>query len=298
MKSRKFYTCILVLTLCFFTSSCTPEKAKALYSAAVQFKLESLDAVNAIDEMMSKEIAAPLREASPADEEFVKNLLSLPDDIEIDSYVINTAIDPYTVDLDEDYLKRRAKFKSDLHQQYSTFASIFSDLEGAFLVAAKEIKRATASAEKLTLQLSCFAKSISDNPPIFLQYRSSILNQFDEVLKDENLEENEKRISLLSLKEKWLSIKDQETQMQRNTLEKCVKASQLGIKVKELIETYNKLSLDDIHFYVAKILDEAGSISGKDLSDLKIKSEEIYTKITSDPILKNSADAILEQITP
>jgi len=296
MKSRKIYNCILIVTLCFFTSSCTPEKAKALYAVAVQFKLESLDAVNAIDEMMTKEISAPPREASLADEEFVNNLLELPDDADITSYVLDMAIDPYSVVLSEDYLKRREKFKSDLHQQYSTFALIFSDLEGAFLVAAKEVERATASAEKLTLQISCFAKSISDNPPIFIQYRSSTFNEFEEILKNKKLKENEKRIRLLSLKEQWLSIKDQETQMQRNILEKCVKASQLGLKVKELIETYNKLSLDDIHFYVAKILDEAGSISGKDFSDLKIKSEEIYIKITSDPILNNSADAILEQI--
>ncbi len=73
----KFYPFYLILFIGIILWSCTPEKARALRTAAVQFKVEAFAAINAIDRMAKQETAAPPRTETEATEEFVKNILDL-----------------------------------------------------------------------------------------------------------------------------------------------------------------------------------------------------------------------------
>ncbi len=307
MKSSKKYVGILLLVIIgLVLSGCTPEKARALSIAAVQFKVESLSAVDAIDLLMDKELESPPRTNSEINEEFANRILAIPTEekneagemveVEIDSGEIEQALDPYTVKLDDDYLQKRNEFKNKLRKHYIAFADIFKDLEGGSFFAKKAVKASAPHAKDLTLQMAAFAKSINSNPPILLQYRSAITVEIEKVREDTEITEEKKKSRLIALKEEWDLIKAKELDLQRSTVEKCLKASLLGMKVSRLIDKYDKLSLKDLNFIISKVLDEAGGISGKDLSKLKLKSEDIFAKIESDPIWEDVANTVLDEI--
>lgn len=296
MKSvNKCVGIVLLLFVGLMLSGCTPEKAGALSNAAVQFKVKSLEAVGAILLLMDKELESPPRTNSEINEEFVKKILELEDGTLITSYAVKTAIDPYSAPLDKEILREQEKFKNKLRKHYIAFADIFEDLEGGSFFAKKAVKASAPHAKKLTLQMAALAKSISSNPPILVQYRNAITVEIENVLEDKELKEGEKKSRLIALKEKWDLILAKELDLQRSTVEKCLEASLLGMQVCRLIDKYDTLSLDDIHFMVNMVINEAGAISGKDLSNLKLKSENIFAKIESDPIWKGMTDVALEE---
>jgi len=79
-------------------------------------------------------------------------------------------------------------------------------------------------------------------------------------------------------------------------VKKCLKATLIGREVRRLIDTYDKLSLDDLNSTIAFVLDQAGDISGKDFSQLKRKSEELFSTLENDPIWSDVAQTVLNQV--
>lgn len=295
MKRRmKVGTALAVVVVGLLLVGCGPEKARALRTAVVQFKVEALDAIDAIDTWMSRELETSPRASSTANEEFVTNILEL-DSLELTPEVIELASDPYKVETDAELTQAREEFKAGLIEQYSTFATIFDDLEKANFVAAAAVKKSAPYAEKLTIQMAAFAKSLSHHPPKLLQYRSTVISEIDLVRLDTSLSFDEKRIRLLELKERWESIKKQESELQRSTVEKCLRASLLGMRVRRLIDTYDEFSLDDLNSVIAKVLDEAGNLNGEDFSELKRKSEEMFATLENDPIWSEMAQSVLNE---
>lgn len=83
--------------------------------------------------------------------------------------------------------------------------------------------------------------------------------------------------------------------LQRGVVEKCLKASIIGMQVRRLIDTYDKISLDDLNSIISSVLEEAGDLTGKDFSQLKLKSEEVFAIIEKDPIWSDLAQGILKK---
>jgi len=292
----KFQALFIVAFLSLLVTGCGPEKAKALRTAAIQFKTEALAAINAIDDLMRLELQPPPRTESAANEEFVKNILELDSTTTITSEVLELAIDPYTITPDPELTQRRKDFKNNLNQQYSTFASIFDELEKGNILARDAVKKSAPYAEKLTLQMGAFAKSIADRPPKLVQQRSAIITELDSVRSDSSLSIHEKRVRLIELKEQWNGIIAQEIELQEVTVKKCLKATLIGMEVRRLIDTYDKLSLDDLNSTIAFVLDQAGDINGKDFSQLKRKSEELFSTLEDDPIWSDVAQTVLNRV--
>jgi len=157
------------------------------------------------------------------------------------------------------------------------------------------VEKSKSITEKLTIQMSAFAKSISDHPPIRLQYRSKIIADIEKV-HEGNLSSDVKRSNYIRLKEEWENNKNYEQMLQHETVKKCLQAAQLGMEVRRLIDKYSKLSLEDLNYIVSAILDEAGNISGKDFGELKLKSNEVFEEIKQDPIWNNMAETVLSEI--
>lgn len=287
--------CVVVLSG-FLLGACTPEKARALKTAAVQFKVEALAAIHALEEMMKKETAPPPRSEAEATEEFVKNILSIPLSDPLSVEIIDLAGDPFTVAPGPEE-RQRQDFIANLHQQYFAFAAIFDDLESGSFLARDAVRASAKYAKDLTVQMAAFAESIGENPPQLLQHRSKLIGEFDVVRKDNNLSADEKRRRLVELKEQWEAVKAAEQELQRSTVEQCVKAAVIGMEVRRLIDTYENVSLDDLNAIIARVLDVAGGLTGKDLGTLKTKSREVFAKIKRDEIWSDVADSVLNKVT-
>ena len=298
-KMKSISKCVGILLLLMFVgvmlSGCTPEKAAALSSAATQFKEKSLEAVDAIASLMDKELEPPPRSNSEINEEFAKNILAVSDDKEITTFIVELANDPYSVVLDDDYKARRKKFRNNLRKSYIAFANIFEELEGGSFFAKKAVKASAPIASNLTLQMAAYAEAITNNPPKLLQYRSAKVVEIAEAKASTTLDSGAKKSRLFALNEEYNAIKTLELELQKSTVKKCLDASLLGMYVGRLIDEYEKLSLKDLHYITGRVLTEVSSITGEDLSKLKLKSEEVFAKIESDPILKDMADMALEE---
>ena len=285
----------LLLIASLGLSACTPEKARALKTAVVQFRGEALAAVNHIEALLKKEIEPAPRSQAATTEEFVRNVLSSQKP-RLNADDIRLALDPYAVAPDPSLEARRAAFLGELRLQYSTFASIFDEVEGGSFLARDAVRRSGEPAEKLTLQMAAFAESVNRYPPQLLQYRTALLQKINDTRKDANLSDAEKGRRLAEMADEWRTLEAAEAELQRSTVEQCLKAAELGFEVQRLIQEYDRLSLDDLNFYIARALGTASALTGKNLDGLKARSSELFARIKQDSTWSSVADQALNRI--
>jgi hypothetical protein len=286
---------VLVLAL-FLAQGCSPEKARALKAAAVQFKLEALAAINAVDGLMRQELEPPPRSTTAANDEFIANVLSLPAKTTLTSEIIALANDPYTVQVAPAVAQQRDKLLNGLRVEYAGFAAIFDDLERGSVLARDAVRASAKHAERLTAQMSALAVAIDKNPPHLLQYETALLADMERVRGDKTLSADTKRKQLLQLKEQWAQMQGKADELRRTTVEQCLKAAVLGKEVRQLIDRYGELSLEDLNSAVALILEDAGAVSGNDYSALQAKSAALFAEIKQDPIWTSVADSVLGEV--
>ena len=295
-RTRFTIASILVVSFLLLSVGCTPEKAKALRLAAVQFKLEALAAIDSLETLMREEIEPPPRTDFAVSEEFVKNIMSLDSSTEVTAEVIESALDPYEVNPGPEYEIRKKAFLGRMRNEYIAFAGIFDDLERGSLLAVDAVAASAPHVKNLTIQMAALAQSISEHPPKLLQYRSAIIDEIENVRVDGTLPAEQMRLRMIELKDKWIGVKVKESELQRSAVESCLKAAILGMEVRRLIDAYAKLSLDDLNFVISKLLEEAGSVSGRNLEELKAKSKEIFAKLENDPIWSDVSDSVLREV--
>lgn len=280
---------VTVLLLATFVAGCTPEKARALRTAALGFKVEAVAAIDGIDAMQQAEIAPAPRSSTEATEEFVKHLLAL--DLArnpLTDDVVDLAADPYRVRSDAQAQAGWRSFLDNLRQQYGAFAAIFDDAERGSYLAAPSVKQAARHAEALTAQLAHFAATIDRYPPVLLQRRGATKDKIVRTLQDRKLDDADRKRRLAELKEEWISIRAAEAELTRTTVERCLRAATLGRGVRNLIETYDRLSVDDLNTIAGSLLDTAGTFTGADYGTLKAKAASVAGQIKADPNLTSA----------
>lgn len=284
----------LLIATSLLLSACTPDKARALKAAAMQFKEEALAALTALENLAEAETRPVPRSNMEVAEEFATNILDIPEDEDLSVDVIELALEPYTVSMPGVEAERKRVLGS-LRKQYAEFASIFDELPGGSFLARDSVARSHEFAKKLTLQMAAFSESISQHPPQLLQYRAALLARIDTVRKNDSLSKDEKMRRLMDMVEEWQSITVHEQELQQAAVERCLKAATLGMHVSRLIESYDKLSLDDINSTINKAFDATGALSGKDFSSLKKKSAEVFAAIEQDPVWSDVAGMALDE---
>jgi hypothetical protein len=287
---------LAILALSGFLLGCTPEKAQALRTAATQFKSEALAAVNLIELLMSKETEPPPRTDNEAAEVFATKILDPSNTEPLDEEAVIQALDPDAVTPDPQLEAKRQQFLGELRNQYSTFAAIFDELEAGSVLARDAVKRSGKHADALTVQMASFARSISENPPRLLQHRSSLVSKMEAVRVDTVTAAEERRRALTALREQWLLMVAGEQELQRSVIEQCLKAAIVGKEVSRLIREYDRLSLEDLNFFINRALGAAGQLSGNNLEALQAKVSEVLAGIQEDPELNALAGAALEKI--
>jgi hypothetical protein len=277
-------------------------KAQTLKVGATQFEANSLAAIDSIDKLMKAEIAAPSRNEAEASQEFVD--LILGSQSEITDASIQIALDPDRVDLSPEVATKRTELLNSLRAQYTHFARVFDRIEEGSFFARDKISEAKEPAEKLTAQLAYFANSITDHPPEFTQRRSNLLLEIrvlhgdpvKDLFKDKKrrllapyglppdrvLTLEDKRRALVLWRERWLTLLREEKTLERNTVAQCLKASIIGVQIQKQIVEYNQLSLEDISEAMSLALSTAGALTGEDLSELQMKTNDVINTISND----------------
>ena len=277
---------------------CTPAKARAIQTGSTQFRVEANQAIDLILETVRREVAPAPRTQAAANRAYVDELLKLtPEDLrDTESQeLLETAIDPYTVQLDPATQQRINEFGL-LKSHYTQFAEAFVELDQASMFAGSAIKQSAPLAKKLTVQMVLYAQVWSKAPPQLLQHRSAVLADFENVMEDSGLSKDEKAQRLLEIKERWQAILAEEKELQKNVVEQCLKAAALGRQLSKAIDEYDDLSMEDVTYYINLALDHAGAISGKDMTKLRAEAASIITIIERDPVWKQVATDLLAEV--
>jgi chromosome segregation ATPase len=305
---------LAILVLSSFTlNGCNEEKARSLQAAAIQFRTESLAAIDAIDNLRQRELAPPSRTAVEMRQSFVNRLLNSKS--EINAALIDLAIDPYRAPNVAEW----DAFITDLKSQYEGFASIFEQLEGGTFVGVGEVRKSAEYAKTLTVQMALLSDAIAANPPILTQYRSRVIIRLRQVRQDyqtiqgkiqakesssfsvpETLPQlitrrNELENQTGELMGEWQQIKQEEQKLLETTVTQCTKAVTIG---KELIETanrYDDLSLNQLNLSIPRILSAAAGLTGRDYQSVQLKSARIVKDLQTDPFWRTLTQQLLDR---
>lgn len=289
-----------ILLVSFTLSSCTLDKARSLRLAAVQFKAESIAAIQAIESMHRRELELPPQLQAEARENFINGVLDSRIEINQKNVGLLTTLNRSPAPAPE-----WAAFVADLSNQYEQFAAIYTDLESGSFLATKAVKKSAEPARILTVQMALFAKEISENPPQLYRYRTAIIVDFRKLQKQyQQLVANQasaEEIQLLrdrvgKLMDEWQQVESEEQKLLNTTIAQCTKAAMLGADLSQLIDRYNKLDIDELNGLIATILENVSSITGQDYSQLQLQVNAVNSAINQDAVLKRIADRLVNQI--
>jgi len=282
-------------------SGCTPEKARSLQLAAVQFKAESLAAINAIVQMHRRELELPPQFQAEAKNSFINAVLNpeipINNSIQVEKLTQFNASARPAPEWDT--------FVAELNNQYGQFEAIFNDLEKGSFLAAKAVDKSAQPARLLTVQMALFADEISQNPPQLYRYRSALIvklrklrSQYQDLIANQGSEQEiqQLRNQVGTAMDEWQQVKSEEQELLRTTVAQCTKAAMLGTDLSGLIERYDKLDLDELNSIIAIVLNNVSSITGQDYNQVKLRLAAVTNAINQDPILKQFADRALEQV--
>ena len=310
MKTVRHSWIVGVLIISSFSlGGCSVEKARALQSAAIQFKNESLLALNAIDTMRQKELEPPERSASDTRQGFISRILN--SSVDLNSAVLDLAIDPYR----PPKVPKWDEFITDLHGQYEGFSSIFDKLDSGAQVDVNEVKKSAEYAKILTVQMALLADAINKNPPRLNQYRAVVIIRLKKLRQDyqtvqtklkngtgnETLQQLTQRKSDIENQTgeamgEWLQIKQDEKKLLEVTVAQCTKAVIMGKELLEVANRFDNLDLNQLNAAIPRILTAASAFTGRDYSAISAKASQIATDIRSDPLWRDVTRRLVDQV--
>lgn len=284
---------VVVLVAIPLLAGCTPEKARQLATAAAQFRSSAHDAIISVRGLMDAELAPPTKTDAQRSDQFVTNILSLPESYRLKGDTMDLAIDPDSVKLSSAEVAARNDLMDGLDEQYSAFSAMFDDLERGSFLTTKSVGKARTFAVSLTAQMLGLAKVMAENPPRLVQLRVAVLAQVEKTRRDQTLTPDQKRQALSALMSSWQGVKAQEAELQRDVVTKCSIAAASGQTVLQLIDSYGKLSVDDINRLTTGMISLTSQFTGRSLKDLKMQNVKVQGFLSANPDYKAMADSAL-----
>ncbi len=287
-------------------TGCSVEKARALQGAALQFRNESISAIDAIDTMRKRELEAPAQTDAEARQEFIARILNTKQPISSD--LIDFAIDP----LKPPKVAEWDSFITDLRSQYEGFNAIFEQLESKSVVSRDEVKKSADYARTLTVQMALLADAISKNPPILIQHRGRVVVKFQKLRKEyqaviTKLNEGSGNIQQLNQRKsemenqagellgQWQQIKQEEQKLLEATVAQCMKAATVGKEVIEAANNYDRMDLNQLNALIPRAFSIASTFTGKDYTTLRARATRIVSDIQSDPLWSGVAQRLFDR---
>jgi hypothetical protein len=287
---------------------CSVEKARTLQGAAVQFKTESLAAIDAIDAMRKRELEPPARSQAEMRQSFINRILNSK--VEINSTVIDLAIDPFQPPKVAEW----DDFIIDLRNQYEGFSSIFDKLNSGSMISRQEAQKSAEYAKTLTVQMALLADAISKNPPMLTQYRGGAIVRFRKLRQEyqtvlskikngtgtETLQQLNQRKSDLEnqageMMGQWQELKQEEQRILEATVAQCTKAAIMGKELIEVANRYDNLDIAQLNTLIPRILTTASALTGRDYTSLKLKATGMVSQIQTDPFWSGVTTKLLNR---
>lgn len=268
------------------------QKAETLKLAASQFETESRATIVLLEELRVSEIAPPAKSESAETADFIKNALESTRDATPDRIALWMNPDAgETVKASEEWAATLTR----LNTQYRAFANTFASLEQASFTARDIVKKAEPVAVRLVGQIANFGKAVTDNPPEFLKQRTALSAQL-KTLRAAQTNAADKRAKLSGWLDKWRALMQAETDLQRRIAEQSAKAASVGLAVVKQIRAYDQLSASDIADAMGIAFSAAGALTGRDVSALQNKANDVLGDIQSDPVWNSILQQSLEEV--
>lgn len=291
VKTRSFSLIMLFLSASFVLGACA-NKANMIKTGAAQFEVESLAAIEKINEFQRKETEASPLPPEEASDFFLRAVKKSSG--EIDFQKLEILIDPLSIGAPQSEVQWQS-FLQKMRQQYTTFTATFSSLDTGSLFAAPNVSDTVPIIDKLIAQMAAFANSVKDHPAVFIRERSAIAAEIEHV-RDKTPHDETTDLKLLELERRLREVVAAEEKITHDTIEQALKAATLGTELRKLLLDYKKLNFDDITEGLSMAFKLVAGIPGLDLSGLQAKTEDMINTINKDSELKNFFDTALAEI--
>lgn len=269
------------------------QKAKTVQVGAAQFLAESNAAIDGIDALWRAEVTAPPLPAGEAADKFVQLVEGSKQPITNATLAI--LLNPGAISAAGSEREWQALLDR-LRRQYAAFASIFDTLDRGSLLAAPAVGRAIPTLDPLIAQMAAFARTLQDHPAMFVAERAALAADIERARDDPRLAAGQRRSELLRLRQKLVDLAAAEQRMTAETTAQCLKAARLGLELRRLLADYDTLTADDLAEGLAVAFQVAGTVSGRDLSGLRAKTDGVIAELTATPELKALLDAALAEV--
>ncbi|MEJ2537779.1 MAG: hypothetical protein P8048_12155 [Calditrichia bacterium] len=274
------YISVIILVM-FIIPGCNKEKAEAIKVAAVQFRMEAINALEKVRFLFEQSVSIP-----------PENQYQKTDRIALD---LNTSenIGPAELsflitetNVNEPALQQISEEFKTLESQYYQFESMFQSLpEGSFF-AKSAVKKSEKFAIQLTMQFINIAKFLQNYDPQFTGNRIILLEKINKYKK---ISDDSLRYSYLrTAAQELIQLRTEENTARDEAVRQCYRAVEAGKLISDMIRDYSKMSVQDLLITTRNTLDYISSITPewKDVSTIKNRLDSVEKTIQNDPYWK------------
>ncbi|MBE9030150.1 hypothetical protein IQ266_10455 [filamentous cyanobacterium LEGE 11480] len=271
---NKVSSVIFLLLITLPVLGCTRGKANALVLAARSFEVNSLQTINAYDQLF-REYKSLKRDTE--DEVFRKS----------SSAIRESATNEKTSDLkkrliqalsNRAYEMKAGEFEKefdDIRLVYTSIRDTYSSLPDGSILGARYVVCGRGVVAKATNQLINFAKRLDSRPLYPLSLQKKVAEYKNAVVQDK---EAEARLLFKDIAASIASYDKKHEELMQLT----VIAVEDGARLYELLENYNSVSASEILSLVQENLSFIGSLQGLDTGAAKLRLENIERKFESE----------------
>lgn len=277
---------IVVCTISFTISGCTPQKRAMLQVTAENFRDRAADAITSVKKIYQ------LDDLPRDDNLVIERLLndtSIQFEIprEVNRIITGESqqnIQPSDVD----------QVLDDLKAEYDTAAEVFNKLETIDYESARIVAKTAQPARCLTVKMLLLAKRIQERPPrpsnperVLISFELKRLGeQYRNLSTSSQPEAEEIKRQVAKQIDDWRKVNFYEQQSLNESIFKLLVAADTGRKLSELIDDYPNLNFEVLAARVTQIVGVATSFSGNDYSLTLIKINTLEKEVNEDKVLK------------
>ncbi len=268
-------TIISLMVIFVFISGCSKEKAEAIKLAAGQFRAEAVSALDNVENLFKQGASNPVESS----EERLKDITnSLSGTGNITSKKLDFLLNEGNIG--QESVNAIDKEFEELKARYYLFEGMFRSLPAGSYFAKDAVKKAEKHAINMTLEFIKFADTLQSWPVQFTGRRILLIEKIakGKAIQDANLRALHLELSAQDI----LTLEKDEKTAKEKAILQCLKASEAGKLVAELIRKYEKLNVSDILDMTKDTLGFVSEISDGDLDSLMEEFNSVETSITGD----------------
>ncbi len=291
----------LVGPLLLGLGGCSPERRSIIKLSATNFRDQAIRAITQVQgiyELRSPSRAPQEARARLGDRLLRDGSLYLGDVRRLDQ-VIRTGLNLANAP-EEDDLQLALQ---DLEAEYVLAGQAFENLQSGGIFASKAVQDAAQPARRLTVKMVLLADLIRQSPPTPRDPERVLiavqLNALQTRFRAANISESERQLlrnKVDTLVSNWLALQQQEQDQLCRASAQLLVAAQTGTQLSQLLDQYNRLSLDELLGGLDRVFSTATLLSGRDFGQVTSQLGAIDGVIKRDPTLNQILNGLPQEI--